>query len=127
MRLVSIMRVKQKRRSSPPQQIDHADDHADDHYDATQRGRLHPTGQPPAQRSADQRSDFFFTTLRQDGSYQWWYFYCIPSPYSIGSTKLAFDGTPPDQHRFGDFNGDGITDVFTLVRQCQIYLPVIQR
>ena len=64
----------------------------------------------------DHRSDWFFTTVRPDGNYQWWYFYYEPLP--IGSTQLAFDNTPPDQLRFGDFNGDGITDVFKLVRQC---------
>ena len=89
MRLVSIRRDKQKRRSSPTQHIDHADHWADDHDDATQRGRLHPTGQVPAGRSADQSSDFFFTTLRQDGLYQWWYFYYIPSPYSMRQYKIG--------------------------------------
>ena len=43
-----------------------------------------------------------------NGNYQW--------RYSSGGTSswinLAFDSTPLDQLRFGDFNADGRTDVF---------------
>ena len=75
----------------------------------------------------DHRSDFFFTTPRLDGNTQWWYYYYHQNPYAIGSTPLAYDSTPPDQLRFGDFNGDGKTDVFKLVRRCDVFLPLLQR
>ena len=68
--------------------------------------------------NGDHRSDWFFTTLRPDGAYQWWYYYYQTSPFAIGSNPIAHDTTPPDQLRFADFNGDGGTDVFKLVRQC---------
>jgi hypothetical protein len=77
--------------------------------------------------NGDQRSDFFFTSNRMDGYLQWWYFYYQQNPYAIGSNKLAFDGTPPDQLRFADFNGDGVTDVFKLVRRCSTFVPVVER
>lgn len=73
----------------------------------------------------DHGSDWFFTTALGNNLYQWWYYYYHTTPFAIGSTQLAYDGTPPDQLRFGDFNGDGITDVFKLVRQCTLYLPLI--
>ena len=83
------------------------------------------------QLSADQlrhdRTDFFYTTVRPDGNHQWWYFYYHQNPFAVGSTKLAYDSTPPDQLRFGDFNGDGVTDVFKLVQRCQVYIPVLKR
>jgi hypothetical protein len=44
----------------------------------------------------DHRTDFFFTTLRQDGLYQWWYYYYHMVPFAIGSQQLAYVGTPPD-------------------------------
>ena len=68
--------------------------------------------------NGDHRSDWFFTTLRTDGFYQWWYFYQQTTPFARGNNQLAYDATPPDQLRFADFNGDGVTDVFKLVRQC---------
>ena len=57
----------------------------------------------------------------------WWYFYYHTNPFAIGSQPLAYDTTPPDQLRFADFNGDGVSDVFKLVRQCSLYLPLIRR
>jgi hypothetical protein len=39
--------------------------------------------------------------------------------------NMAFDSTPPNQLRFGDFNGDGVTDVFTLKQHCTINLPLV--
>lgn len=75
----------------------------------------------------DHATDFFYTTVRQDGKYQWWYFdWPSSAPSSAGDFQLAFDSTPPDQLRFGDFNGDGITDVFKLVRRCSVDLPLVQ-
>src|SRR5262249_22528532 len=56
----------------------------------------------------DGKSDVFSAVPLGDGTYRW--------RYSSGGTSawinLAYDGTPPDQLRFGDFNGDGYTDVF---------------
>lgn len=72
-------------------------------------------------------TDFFYTTSRLDGTRQWWYYYYQPSPYAIGSNPLAYDSTPPDQLRFADFNGDGVTDVFKLVPRCDVYLPLVKR
>jgi hypothetical protein len=43
------------------------------------------------------------------------------------SIQLAYAATPPDQLRFGDFNGDGVTDVFALVQSCKTYLPAVER
>lgn len=77
--------------------------------------------------NGDHRTDFFFTSLRQDGLYQWHYFYYKTNPSDIDQKELAYDGTPPDQLRFADFNGDGITDVFKSVRRCNLYLPLIER
>lgn len=77
--------------------------------------------------NGDHRTDFFFTSLRQDGLYQWHYFYYKTNPPDIDQKELAYDGTPPDQLRFADFNGDGITDVFKSVRRCNLYLPLIER
>jgi hypothetical protein len=73
----------------------------------------------------DFHTDYFFTTLRQDGFYQWWFFYW-KDIFNVGSQMLAYDG-PFDQLRFADFNGDGFTDVFALIRQCKLYLPLIRR
>jgi hypothetical protein len=72
-------------------------------------------------------TDFFYTTPQLDGTWQWWYDNYRPSPFLFDSNVLAYDSTPPDQLRFGDFNGDGVTDVFKLVRRCTVYLPVVQR
>src|SRR5262249_6514836 len=52
----------------------------------------------------DQRTDAFFTTPLPGGLYQWWYFYYHQNPFAVGSNELAYDGTPPDQLRFADFN-----------------------
>ena len=79
----------------------------------------------PGEFNDDYRSDFFFTTPLNGGLYQWWYQYHTISPVAFGSTKLAYAGTPPDQLRFADFNGDHKTDVFALTQQCNVYLPVI--
>jgi|SRR5579859_4486918 len=73
----------------------------------------------------DHRTDFFFTTPLGDGNNQWWYFYYRTNPSAVGSTKLAYDPTPPDQLRFGNFDGDGITDVFTLKQDCTLNLPLV--
>jgi hypothetical protein len=64
----------------------------------------------------DHRSDWFYTTLQNDGTYQWWWFFYRTSPFSLGSAKLAFDGTKPAKLRFADFSGDLKTDVFHLTR-----------
>jgi hypothetical protein len=71
-------------------------------------------------------TDFFYTAQRLDGLNQWWFFYYHTSPFSAGDTQLAYDG-PIDQLRFGDFNGDGVTDVFTLKQDCTINLPLVVR
>ena len=57
------------------------------------------------------------------GDYRWRYSSAAASDW----INLAFDSTPPDQLRFGDFNGDGITDVFTLKQDCTAYLPLVER
>lgn len=75
----------------------------------------------------DNRSDFFFTTPISGTLRRWRYYYYKTSPFSVGSNPLAIDSTPPDQLRFADFNNDGVTDVFKLVRQCQVYLPLVRR
>jgi hypothetical protein len=72
-------------------------------------------------------SDFFHATPRPDGNYQWRDYRNQTNPFSLGSSMLAYDSTPPDQLRFADFNGDGVTDIFKLVRQCTDYLPLIRR
>ena len=64
----------------------------------------------------DHVTDFFYTTRHPGGSFQWNYFHV--HNLQFGTTKLAYAGTPPAQLRFGDFNGDGLTDVFKLVRAC---------
>ncbi len=76
----------------------------------------------------DHRTDFFYTTPRLDGTNQWWYEYYHTNPtVAIGSNPLAYDATSPNQLRFGDFNGDGITDVFTLKQDCTLNLPLVVR
>ncbi|MFN2195580.1 MAG: hypothetical protein ACK2UW_05590 [Anaerolineales bacterium] len=75
----------------------------------------------PGDFDGDYKSDFFFTTPLNGGLYQWWY----QSPVKIGATKLNYASTLPDQLRFGDFNGDNITDVFALVQQCKVNLPAL--
>jgi hypothetical protein len=40
---------------------------------------------------------------------------------------MAFDSTPPNQLPFGDFNGDGVTDVVALVQDCTLDLPLVVR
>jgi hypothetical protein len=75
----------------------------------------------------DHRTDFFFTTPLGDGNDQWWYFYYHTTPFAVGSTKLAYDPTPPDQLRFANFDGDGLTDVFTLKQACTLNLPLVVR
>ena len=71
----------------------------------------------------DGKSDVFSAVPLGDGTYRW--------RYSSGGTSawinLAYDSTPIDQLRFGDFNGDGVADVFKLVRQCKQYLPLVRR
>jgi hypothetical protein len=79
----------------------------------------------PGEFNSDYRSDFFFTTPLTGGLYQWWYQYHTVNPVAFGSTKLAYASIPPDQLRFSDFNGDHITDVFALVQQCNVYLPLL--
>ena len=71
-------------------------------------------------------TDIFYTTLRFDGAYQWWYFFYEDSSH-LGDTPLAYDVTPPDQLRFGDFNGDGVTDIFRLQQRCKTYLPLVKK
>ena len=75
----------------------------------------------------DHRSDWFSTTARFDGLFQWWYEYYPPSPGAVGNNPLACAATDPAQLRFGDFNGDGYTDVFALVQTCKAYLPAVMR
>jgi hypothetical protein len=76
----------------------------------------------------DHRSDWFFTGPGPGNNLQWWYFYYHTNPmYAVGSNPLAYDSTPPDQLRFADFNGDGITDVFTLKQDCKLDLPLVMR
>ncbi len=71
-------------------------------------------------------TDFFYTTPRLfDGTWQWWY--GNDSLAGFNSYPLAYDSTPPDQLRFGDFDGDGVTDVFKLVRRCNVYVPLARR
>jgi hypothetical protein len=81
----------------------------------------------PGEFNDDYRSDFFFTTPLSGGLYQWWYQYHTVSPVVFGSAKLAYASIPPDQLRFGDFNGDHKTDVFALAQQCNVYLPSLYR
>jgi hypothetical protein len=71
-------------------------------------------------------TDFFYTLTRGDGSQQWWYFYARP-PSTEGDNPLAYDSVSPDQLRFADFNGDGVTDVFKLQQRCTVDLPVALR
>jgi len=71
-------------------------------------------------------SDFFYTQPRFDGTNQWWYAHYKTTP-SVGDIPLAYDSTPPDQLRFGDFNGDGVTDVFKLQQRCTADLPFLAR
>ena len=63
-------------------------------------------------------TDWFYTTKRSDGAFQWWYFHYHAIPYTVGDTKLWHDFTPPAQLRFADFNGDRVADVFKLTRTC---------
>ena len=57
----------------------------------------------------DNRADVFRTTTRTDGLLQWQF-----SSGGAGAWQnLAYAGTPLADLRFGDFNGDGKTDVFT--------------
>jgi hypothetical protein len=74
----------------------------------------------------DYRSDFFFTTY-SGRIYQWWYQYHTVSPGAYGSTPLAYAGTPPDQLRFADFNGEHKTDVFALAQQRNVCLPAVYK
>ncbi len=76
--------------------------------------------------NGDHRSDFFYTYKRPDGLYQWAYYY-FPAGGGVGSTQLAYADTPPDQLRFADFNGDGVTDVFKRVQRCSQYLPIMKK
>jgi hypothetical protein len=66
--------------------------------------------------NGDHRSDWFFTTPKSAGLLQWWYEFYTGGAPPFGANMLAFDSTPADRLRFGDFDGDGITDVFTVVR-----------
>ena len=66
----------------------------------------------------DHGGDFFYTTHRPDGFYQWWYVHYHPSQLSVGDTPLAYAATNPGKLRFADFNGDGVTDVFHRSRTC---------
>jgi hypothetical protein len=68
--------------------------------------------------NADDGTDWFFTTKRPDGSFEWRYVHYQASPISVGEVQLARAATPPTDLRFGDFDGDGLTDVFRLVRSC---------
>ena len=72
-------------------------------------------------------TDFLYTTLRLDGNHQWWYFHFNHDGIAKADLQLAYDSTPSDQLRFGDFNGDGITDVFKLQQRCKTYLPLVRR
>ena len=73
-------------------------------------------------------TDIFYTTPRVfDGTHQWWDFFYKPSGPISGDTPLAYDLTPPDQLRFADFNGDGVTDVFKLQQRCTEDLPLVER
>ena len=56
--------------------------------------------------------------LLTDGSYQWWYYYYTTSPFATGSNHWPMMIRHRGQLRLGDFDGDGVTDVFKLVRQC---------
>jgi FG-GAP-like repeat len=68
--------------------------------------------------NGDHRTDWFWTTTRPDGSYQWGFYYYQTSPFAIGSSLLAYDRVAPANLRFADFNGDGRTDVFKMKRTC---------
>src|SRR5438552_18164594 len=64
--------------------------------------------------NSDGRSDVFSAVPIGGGDYRWRY----SAPSVITTTwsdgiYLAYDSTPPDQLRFGDFNVDGYTDVFS--------------
>ena len=65
-------------------------------------------------------TDAFYTTPRPDGAYQWWYTHFSANLQEIGDVPLAYDTTPPDQLRFGDFDGDEVTDVLKVSRQCTV-------
>lgn len=61
-----------------------------------------------ASRNTGQRPG---TTKRPDGGLQWWY-----APGGKATfVELAHDSTPLANLRFGDFNGDGQTDVFRTI------------
>ncbi len=62
----------------------------------------------------DGRTDIFHATPRADGAYQWRYA-SAGIAYSQKWVPLAYDPTPPADLRFGDFDGDGRTDVFSAV------------
>ncbi len=72
-------------------------------------------------------TDFFYTTLRLDGAYQWMYSHINKNNTGFDDMQLAYDTTPPDQLRFGDFNGDGVTDVFKLQQRCALHLPLVTK
>jgi hypothetical protein len=59
----------------------------------------------------DGKSDVFSAVPIGGGAYQWRYM----SGGKGSWINLAYDGTSPDDLRFGDFNGDGYTDVFSVI------------
>jgi hypothetical protein len=80
-------------------------------------GQLASTGS--ADFNGDNTTDVFRTTPRNDGNLQWQY-----SNGGAGAWQdLAYAGPefPVSQLQFGDFNGDGLTDVFANVYNFPTY------
>jgi hypothetical protein len=88
------------------------------HFD---EGYSDPTDTSYLDFNKDGHSDIFSAVPIGNGNYRWRYSPRATSPW----TDLAYDSTPPDQLRFGDFNGDGFTDVFKLQRPFSVYLPEV--
>jgi hypothetical protein len=74
------------------------------------RSRIPPSDLRFGDFDADELTDVFFVTPRQDGLLQWNF---APTG-GAGALTLQFADTSLYQLRFGDFNGDRRTDVFTL-------------
>jgi len=69
----------------------------------------------------DLSTDIFYVKPRPDGFLQWYYL-----PFGRNDpVPLAYASTPFSALRLGDFNGDGISDVFTVLHTCRAFLPMM--